>query len=122
MKCYKHQDRDAIGLCKSCHKGVCPECSVLVGDSIACADSCQENVDTLSHITERNKEIYKSYTEKWSHSIIVYSAGGAVFISLGLYNPGKIPSWLLITFGIIIIISGIIISTIRSKYLGKKNQ
>jgi hypothetical protein len=35
MKCYYHHEVDAVGLCKSCSKGICPECAFDVGGGLA---------------------------------------------------------------------------------------
>ncbi|MBP7275989.1 MAG: hypothetical protein KBA51_07280, partial [Kiritimatiellae bacterium] len=35
MKCFNHEDRDAVGTCKSCGKGVCRECAVDMGKGLA---------------------------------------------------------------------------------------
>jgi hypothetical protein len=28
MRCFYHHDKEAVGSCKSCGKGLCPECAV----------------------------------------------------------------------------------------------
>jgi TM2 domain-containing membrane protein YozV len=38
MKCYKHNNKDAVGQCSSCNKGVCDQCSVDVGGKLFCRD------------------------------------------------------------------------------------
>ncbi|GLQ30891.1 hypothetical protein [Litoribrevibacter albus] len=119
MKCYKHQDIDAIGLCKSCHKGVCPECSALVGGSVACAESCQEDVAALNYMVERGKKVYKNLGKQWGPSVIINGVGGAFFLSFGIYNFGRISSWLLIGLGAIMIVGGIM-SAVQGKRMGEK--
>lgn len=111
MKCYKHRDRDAIGLCKSCHKGVCPECLVLVGGSVACIDSCQENVATLNYIVEQNKK-YRNLDKKLI-PFITYGIG-IFFLSFGLYTFNKKSSWFTIGFGAILIIISVINTILKN--------
>lgn len=36
MKCYYHKDRDAIGFCDNCGKGICSECSAEVKGKTYC--------------------------------------------------------------------------------------
>ncbi len=36
MRCYSHQDRDAIGVCVACGKGVCQECTLEVEGKVYC--------------------------------------------------------------------------------------
>ena len=57
MKCYKHQKSDAIEVCKSCQKGVCPECLTLVDDSVVCKETCQEGVASVNYMMIRGKRI-----------------------------------------------------------------
>lgn len=33
MRCYYHHDVDAVGICKACSKGICPECSADVDNA-----------------------------------------------------------------------------------------
>ncbi len=119
MKCYHHQDKDAIGLCKSCHKGVCIDCSDLVDGSIACKETCMEDVAALNYMVERGKKVYKNLGKQWGPAIIVNGVGGAFFLGYGLYNFGKASSWLLIGLGSIMIIGGIM-SIVMGKRMGEK--
>ena len=42
MKFFNHADRDAVGICKSCGKGICHDCLVEIPDGIACkAERCE---------------------------------------------------------------------------------
>jgi uncharacterized membrane protein len=38
MKCYLHEDRDAVGVCVSCNKPVCDECGVEFQGRLMCRD------------------------------------------------------------------------------------
>jgi len=54
MTCFYHQDASAVGLCKSCNKGLCATCAVDVGNGLACQASCVERVRSLNQLVERN--------------------------------------------------------------------
>jgi len=43
MKCYKHKDKDAIGTCSSCSKGICDYCSVDVKGKLFCRKCAAED-------------------------------------------------------------------------------
>ena len=58
MKCYTHSQLDAIGMCKSCCKGLCLECSQDVGNGLACKNTCLEEVEAVNEIIARNKQLY----------------------------------------------------------------
>ena len=38
MKCYKHNNKDAVGQCSTCNKGVCDQCAVDVRGKLFCRD------------------------------------------------------------------------------------
>lgn len=42
MKCYNHEDRDAVGICVSCKKGICRDCAIEYNGKLYCKD-CFEN-------------------------------------------------------------------------------
>ena len=52
MRCFYHQDREAVGLCKSCAKGVCAECAVDLGNALACRNRCEERAQSVVKIQD----------------------------------------------------------------------
>jgi len=36
MRCFKHPDREAVGMCKVCNKGLCSECAVEIDGFLFC--------------------------------------------------------------------------------------
>lgn len=36
MKCFYHNDRDAVGTCRACSRGLCPECAADFESAIGC--------------------------------------------------------------------------------------
>jgi hypothetical protein len=45
MKCYSHQDRDAVGVCVSCGRAVCPECALELEGKIHCKGCAAEALE-----------------------------------------------------------------------------
>ena len=54
MRCFYHQDREAVGSCKSCGKGLCPDCAADVGKGLACRGRCEEDVRAVVALIDRN--------------------------------------------------------------------
>ena len=54
MKCFYHDDRDAVGTCKSCSKGVCRDCAVDMGKGLACRGRCEEDVARVTALIDQN--------------------------------------------------------------------
>ncbi|VVC72076.1 Uncharacterised protein [uncultured archaeon] len=48
MHCYIHPEKEAVGLCKVCNKGLCSECAVEIGDFLYC--------DKHAHMTPSARE------------------------------------------------------------------
>ncbi len=36
MRCFYHTDREAVGTCRACSKGLCPECTVDLDVALGC--------------------------------------------------------------------------------------
>ena len=41
MRCFYHQETEAVGVCKNCGKGLCSSCAVDLVDGLACKDRCE---------------------------------------------------------------------------------
>ncbi|OQC67464.1 MAG: hypothetical protein BWX48_00702 [Verrucomicrobia bacterium ADurb.Bin006] len=54
MRCFYHQDKEAIGTCKSCGKGLCPECAVDLTKGLACRGHCEDHVRAVIELVDRN--------------------------------------------------------------------
>ncbi len=116
MKCYNHPDHDAVGVCKSCQKGICMACSTTIDDSLSCKGRCEEDVAVLNYIIERGRNL----GSQWTPAVLINSAGGVLFLGFGLYNYGRTSSWLLIGLGSIMIVGGIL-SFLQSRKISNKN-
>ena len=57
MRCYYHQDKEAVGSCKSCGKGLCFDCAVDIGKGLACRGHCEEDVRAVVSLIDRNIKI-----------------------------------------------------------------
>lgn len=57
MKCFYHHNFDAVGSCKSCGKGLCPECAVDLGKGLACRNQCEEEAKRVINLIEQNIKI-----------------------------------------------------------------
>ncbi len=128
MKCFYHNDKDAIGICKSCEKGLCKDCAVDLGKGLACKNQCEEEVENLISYTKRNIQD-TSKTEK------IIDAGktgmfltslfnmilGIAFIIWGLVSNGisfiSIIGGLFVVYGIITLIRNLRVPELSSKKL-----
>jgi hypothetical protein len=111
MKCYFDQTQDAIGVCKSCGKGLSMEYAVEVGKGLACKNKCEEDVKILNALIERNiqsqtvtNKIIRTGKFQSIGSAIFLMGSGAVFTIFGFRVHSNI---FLMILGAIFIIYGI---------------
>jgi len=57
MRCFYHQDKDAVGSCKSCGKGLCQECAVDLTKGLACRGRCEPDVQAIIQLIDRNIQL-----------------------------------------------------------------
>ncbi len=91
MKCFYHHDRDAVGTCKSCQRGVCPGCAVEFPRGLACRERCEEDAQALIALVDRNmklspltQQMLRSTRERSFTMAGFYLVTGALFFGFGL--------------------------------------
>ncbi|MGV7222033.1 MAG: hypothetical protein ACQ9MH_10940 [Nitrospinales bacterium] len=85
MKCFNHNEIDALGSCKSCHKGLCIECLFDTGNGLACKDSCSAQVDALHELNKCEKIAYKVGTKR---SFFPFTVLSNYFCSISILSWG----------------------------------
>src|SRR5215468_8835391 len=93
MRCFYHHDREAVGSCKSCGKGLCPDCAVDLTKGLACRGRCEDDAKALIQVIERNIQISPTTSRLVQASGSARTAGaiflaacGAVFLGFGLIS------------------------------------
>ncbi|MHB9110955.1 MAG: hypothetical protein ACYDCO_28190 [Armatimonadota bacterium] len=91
MKCFYHQDHDAVGTCKSCGKCLCPECAVDLGKGLACKGRCEADAEKVNAVIEHNiammsisANIMKNHRKNTYMQAAFLLAAGAVFLVTAL--------------------------------------
>lgn len=57
MRCFYHPDREAVGLCKNCAKGLCAESAIDVGHGLACPGPCEKRVEHVNSVIDKSQAI-----------------------------------------------------------------
>ena len=111
MKCYYHQEYDAIGICKSCSKGLCPKCAVDLSKGLACKSRCEEDVQNMIQLIDNNIKLSPTSTSIIRASRIGGLIASVFYIVIGLMFTG----WgyhddmsLIIALGMCITIYGVV--------------
>lgn len=51
MRCFYHQQDEAVGICKNCLRGVCADYGVDLDDGLACRGRCETKVQARNDLT-----------------------------------------------------------------------
>src|SRR4026207_1454542 len=83
MNCYYHQNKAAVGLCKYCQRGLCPECAAHAGDSLACKNLHEEQVLSMELLMQKNILQAKRVGSDYVRNTIFYGSVGILFTAFG---------------------------------------
>ena len=81
MRCFNHHDREAVGACKACSKGLCSECAVDLGHGLSCRGPHEATVESYRVMLERNTRVLNAAP---TNSIV----GPAFLVVLGVLFAG----------------------------------
>ena len=111
MRCFQHPDRDAVGICKCCGKGLCPDCLTDLGKGLACRDRCEEQVRSVNDMIERNlrlapatRQIVHSNRSARIQAALLQLVLGLVFLGWWFQSETRLDLTLL--FGAVFLLNG----------------
>lgn len=112
MKCHKHNESDAIGVCSICNKGICPDCFVEMEDRATCgSDICYESLKKTLAVINRNFENIDVWNPEPKYAPLACFIIGAFLLFVAISGDGHIGlnarSLIPAFFGISIIALGI---------------
>ena len=84
MKCFYHPSSDAVAICKSCNRGLCPGCVVEVGLGSSCRNRCEVDVAILNELVQRGRTAYKKTSASYLRSGIFMMLIGSTFLVIGV--------------------------------------
>jgi hypothetical protein len=91
MKCFYHTGQDAVGTCKSCDKGLCPDCAVDLGKGLACRDRCEADVrsmialiDTNIEVLPKGADVMRNMRKNTFVSAVFFGSMGVMFLLLDI--------------------------------------
>jgi hypothetical protein len=93
MDCFYHPGVPAVGICKSCSKGICVSCAADLGKGIACRGHCEGDAVAVIELLEsniRNAPVYDSLLasarKNRMNGPIIMLVAALILIGLGLYQ------------------------------------
>jgi hypothetical protein len=58
MQCFVHHEVAAVGICRTCGKGICPACAREIDRGVVCSDACAQFAIDNQAIVDRAKRVY----------------------------------------------------------------
>jgi len=111
MRCFIHHDVEAVGTCRACNKGLCPECALDLGHSISCRGDCERKAALLhSQVAQsavilrtqrRNRFLGPVFFIAMGVAFAIYAGDGNLALNLGTVVGGGF-----IVFGLILAVLG----------------
>jgi hypothetical protein len=89
VKCF-YDDRDAVGLCKYCSRGLCHESAVSVGQALACEGRCEDEVRALLNVMARQRSVFQRTAAIYFRGAVLGALVGALFIGFTIVYQTKL--------------------------------
>jgi hypothetical protein len=83
MNCYYHSQRQAVGICKHCQRGLCAEDAADVDGSLACKGRHEEQVRGLNLLEARGVLQARRMGAGYLRNAIFYALVGILFTGFG---------------------------------------
>ena len=119
MNCFVHRDRPALGICKSCSKGLCAECLVEVPDGIACKGRCETRVDLVNRTIDANKQVLRATRLHVALNNVIFFGFGAVLLLGGVASAarnGLREGIFPLVFGALLVLLGFVRMSSRARF------
>ena len=84
MKCFVHSGQDAVGTCRTCHRGLCRDCAVAEPDFIACHGACAEQARRLEALVANNLQSYRTARGNFWLAPAFLAGFALIFLYFGL--------------------------------------
>ena len=120
MNCFKHNDLVAVGICKSCGKGVCLECAAPQTNGLACKRECETRVELLNRIVDNNIKTLSAARYQTKSTGLLGVLAGLVFLAFAGVWAFRDGYALLAAFlagtGVLMVVTGIVRLNRKSAY------
>lgn len=107
MRCFVHQEVEAVGTCRACNKGLCPSCAVDLGHSISCKGACEIKANTINGQLAKNAVVLQTQRRNKLYAPLFFIAMGVVFGAFSqdgksVWNMGTVMGGVFVIFGIVL--------------------
>ena len=86
MQCYRHNEREAVAVCRHCGKAACSSCGEDTGQGISCSAACATELQESFRLRERLRQTFGVGTKPpMPASILMYGLFGMILLVMGVY-------------------------------------
>jgi hypothetical protein len=96
MRCFNHENDDAVGSCKHCGKGLCRACLTDLGHGLACRGVHEQAVENINTLIVRNSHVQNVAPKTWYVVPAFTAFMGLVFAGYGAFAPGGLSVFLVV--------------------------
>ena len=84
MRCYRHQEHEAVGICRGCGKGVCDQgCATDLGHGLSCSEACTLRIGRVDALNRRADAAYGLQRKGWWLGPALFGVFGVVCAYFG---------------------------------------
>jgi hypothetical protein len=84
MRCFYHEDKEAVGSCKSCGRGLCRECAVEFPKGLACRGHCEADAQAVIQLVDRSIQLSTTSSRTVQQGRGVRFGAGIFHIAIGV--------------------------------------
>lgn len=103
MKCFNHSDKDSVGICKACGKGLCRECVTDLGYGLACKGMHEVEVENINTLVSKNIDAIESAPKNAMILPAFFLLSGLVFAGFGYFSKRGITDFSFILGSVFIV-------------------
>lgn len=106
MQCFRHAPEPALGICRSCGRGVCAHCARDLGPPLACSEECERRVGRTEALIANGEVGYRLARRGSAVAVGFPLLLGAVLVYFGVagerdwFNAVTAMGALLMLFGV----------------------
>lgn len=109
MRCFYHQTNEAVGLCRHCGRGLCPDCATDTSGGLACKDNHEAQVQRVAEMVARNVTTIGTPgpVQYLTTAVLTAFAMGALWYGSVSVRYGENFGWLLVLLGVVFSLSAL---------------
>ena len=89
MKCFSHQEVEAVGICHICGKALCPDCAQDLGFALTCEGECVVRAERNEKMIFNNALVLGKMKSRTKATLFFYISTGLVFSAFDAFYVQK---------------------------------